>query len=65
MTVKALKDDARYRLLVDAIVDYAVHMLDADGRVVSWNPGAELLHQDRLIHTVRAKGASPYGGGPR
>ncbi len=34
-------DDARYRLLVDAITDYAIYMLDAEGHVSSWNPGAE------------------------
>lgn len=34
-------DDGRYRLLVDAITDYAVYMLDANGIVSSWNPGAE------------------------
>src|ERR1700754_3296887 len=34
-------DDSRYRLLVDAITDYAIYMLDADGRVASWNPGAQ------------------------
>ncbi len=31
----------RYRLLVHAIADYAVYMLDAEGRVASWNPGAQ------------------------
>lgn len=30
-----------YRLLVEAVVDYAIYMLDADGKVVSWNPGAQ------------------------
>src|SRR3954470_19268158 len=34
-------DDARYRLLVDAITDYAIYMLDTEGRVSSWNPGAQ------------------------
>jgi PAS domain S-box-containing protein len=34
-------DEARYRLLVDAITDYAIYMLDAGGFVASWNPGAE------------------------
>ncbi|WP_426043425.1 PAS domain S-box protein [Caulobacter sp. DWR3-1-2] len=34
-------DDGRYKLLVDAITDYAVYMLDRDGRVSSWNPGPE------------------------
>ncbi len=31
----------RYRLLVDAITDYAIYMLDVDGRVTSWNLGAQ------------------------
>ena len=30
----------RYRLLIDAITDYAIYMLDPRGRVSSWNPGA-------------------------
>ncbi|POA57411.1 MULTISPECIES: hybrid sensor histidine kinase/response regulator [unclassified Pseudomonas] len=34
-----LSDD-RFRLLVDAVVDYAIYMLDPHGRVVSWNSGA-------------------------
>src|SRR6201996_4658706 len=33
-------EDGRYRLLVDAITDYAIYMLDAKGIVSSWNPGA-------------------------
>ncbi len=33
--------DGRYRLLVDAITDYAIYMLDIHGNVSSWNPGAE------------------------
>ncbi len=33
-------DDGRYRLLVDAITDYAIYMLDPEGRVASWNSGA-------------------------
>jgi len=30
-----------YRLLVDSIVDYAIYMLDPDGRILTWNKGAE------------------------
>jgi PAS domain S-box-containing protein len=30
-----------YQRLVNAVVDYAFYMLDRDGRVTSWNPGAE------------------------
>src|ERR1700722_16765307 len=34
------KDEDRYRLLIDSITDYAIYMLDANGYVTSWNPGA-------------------------
>jgi len=37
----SLLGEERYRLLVDAITDYAIYMLDADGNIVSWNPGAQ------------------------
>jgi PAS domain S-box-containing protein len=30
-------------LLIRNVVDYAIYMLDTDGRVVSWNPGAERI----------------------
>jgi PAS domain S-box-containing protein len=33
-----------FRLLVEAVVDYAIFMLDPEGRVASWNPGAERLY---------------------
>lgn len=33
--------DDRYRLLVESIVDYAIYMLDAQGKVASWNRGAQ------------------------
>nr|WP_207207455.1 PAS domain-containing sensor histidine kinase [Methylorubrum zatmanii] len=33
--------DDRYRLLVKAIVDYAIYMLDSRGYIASWNPGAQ------------------------
>ena len=34
-------EDGRYRLLVEAITDYAIYMLDPSGLVTSWNAGAE------------------------
>ena len=34
-------DESRYRLLVDAITDYAIYMLDPSGQVSSWNAGAQ------------------------
>jgi PAS domain S-box-containing protein len=33
-------DDGRYRMLIEAVTDYAIYMLDVDGIVSSWNPGA-------------------------
>jgi PAS domain S-box-containing protein len=36
-----LSEEKRYRLLIDAIVDYAIYMLDPDGVVSSWNSGAQ------------------------
>ena len=32
-----------YRLLIDEVQDYAIFLVDHDGRVVSWNIGAERL----------------------
>ncbi len=39
----SLTDEIRYRLLVHAVTDYAIYMLDPAGFVASWNPGAEKL----------------------
>ena len=36
-----LSEERRFRLLVSAVTDYAIYMLDPDGRVATWNPGAE------------------------
>jgi PAS domain S-box-containing protein len=33
--------EGRYRLLIEAITDYAIYMIDPTGRIASWNPGAE------------------------
>jgi PAS domain S-box-containing protein len=34
---------SRYEQLVQAVVDYAIYMLDPDGYVVSWNAGAQRI----------------------
>ena len=36
-----LESDDLFQLLVDSVTDYAVYMLDPEGRVVTWNVGAE------------------------
>jgi len=33
----------RIRLLIDAVKDYAIYLLDADGRVATWNTGAQIF----------------------
>jgi PAS domain S-box-containing protein len=39
---EALREsERRFRLLVDSLVDYAIYMLDLDGRITSWNSGAQ------------------------
>ena len=37
------RTEERFRLLVESVNDYAISMLDPDGSVVSWNPGAEVI----------------------
>jgi PAS domain S-box-containing protein len=32
-----------YELLIQGVVDYAIYMLDPEGQVVSWNPGAQQI----------------------
>jgi PAS domain S-box-containing protein len=39
----SLSTEGRYRLLVEAITDYAIYMLDSNGLITSWNPGARRL----------------------
>lgn len=38
---KAQQSEDHYRLLVNAITDYAIYMLSPEGIVTNWNPGAE------------------------
>jgi PAS domain S-box-containing protein len=45
---KATEDSVRrseqqFRMLVDSVEDYAIFMLDRQGRIVTWNTGAERL----------------------
>ena len=39
--LREMTEQQRLQLLVNAIHDYAIYMLDADGRIATWNPGAE------------------------
>ena len=39
--VELRASEERFRLLIQSVTDYAIYMLDHEGRVSSWNPGAE------------------------
>jgi PAS domain S-box-containing protein len=40
---EAQASEQRFRLLVEGVQDYALYLLDTQGRVASWNPGAERI----------------------
>ncbi|GAA0336120.1 PAS domain-containing sensor histidine kinase [Sphingomonas oligophenolica] len=37
------ESEQRFRLLVQGVTDYAIYMLDTDGRVTNWNAGAQAI----------------------
>jgi PAS domain S-box-containing protein len=37
------ESEERFRLLLQAVTDYAIYMLDPDGRVANWNAGAQRI----------------------
>ena len=44
--------DERYRSFVESTQDYAMYMLDLDGRVLSWNVGAERIKGYRAEEVI-------------
>jgi PAS domain S-box-containing protein len=40
---RLLESEARFRRLVDAVVDYAIFQLDPNGTVMTWNAGAQRI----------------------
>ena len=45
-------DDRRFELLIDAIADYAIYMLDPEGFIVTWNSGAERIKGYKAVEIV-------------
>jgi PAS domain S-box-containing protein len=41
--IRLRQSDEIFRLLVDSVKDYAIFLLDKDGRVATWNQGAERI----------------------
>ena len=65
--------ERRFELLVQSVTDYAIYMLDTEGRVVTWNAGAERFkgyceaeivgeHFSRFF-TQEDRDAEPHGPG--
>ena len=48
-----------FRTLVDSIRDYAIFLLDPEGNVVTWNPGAERINGYRP-HEIIGKNFRPF-----
>src|ERR1700735_5411374 len=40
LTIAEVPHERRLELLVDAVIDYALYLLNPTGEIVSWNPGA-------------------------
>ncbi len=36
-----LEHAERFEVLIDAVKDYAIYLLDAEGRIATWNTGAQ------------------------
>jgi PAS domain S-box-containing protein len=52
--------ERRFRLMVEGVQDYAIFMLDTEGRAVSWNLGAERIYgysAEEILGTQRASDA--------
>jgi PAS domain S-box-containing protein len=46
------ESEERFRMMVEEVKDYAIIMLDAEGRIVSWNAGAERIKGYRADEIV-------------
>jgi PAS domain S-box-containing protein len=59
------QSEQRFRLLVEEVKDYALFMLDPDGRVVTWNAGAERLKGYRASEIIGEHVSRFYDPGER
>ncbi|KAK0652685.1 hypothetical protein B0T16DRAFT_427060 [Cercophora newfieldiana] len=56
-----LSTDEAFRILVQAVKDYAIFLLDTKGRIATWNTGAELLKGYRREEIVGKHFSVFYG----
>jgi len=61
LKLKAIQQsEERFRLLVESMQDYAIFMLDPEGRVTSWNTGAERIEGFQPEEIIGAEFARFY-----
>ena len=58
-------DEVRFRLLVEAVTDYAIYMLDPTGIVTSWNAGAQRIKGYEAFEIVGRHFSTFYEDGDR
>ncbi len=46
------QSEQRFRLLIDAVQDYAIFMLDPKGHIISWNSGAQRIKGYRSLEII-------------
>ena len=53
------RSEERFRLLIQGVKDYAIFMVDRDGRVASWNAGAERM-TGYSVHEIMGRPLSVF-----
>ena len=43
LNLEEIDDGRRLQILIDAVVDYAIYLVSLEGKVLSWNTGAQRL----------------------
>jgi PAS domain S-box-containing protein len=56
-----LRGEVAFRLLVEAVADYAIFLIDPTGHVLTWNPGAERIKGYRSSEIVGQHFSRFYG----
>ncbi len=51
-SAQPINDPHRFELLVEALTDYAIYMLDAGGIVSNWNTGAERMKGYKAVEII-------------
>jgi PAS domain S-box-containing protein len=54
---ESAETEQQYRLLVESAIDFAIFTLDAEGRVLTWNSGAQRITGYRAEEIIGAAGA--------